>query len=403
MTCRHFNKMLITQSLYLLILIVFPAFLNAKPESNIHVIFRIDDFGIDNELFYPKLFEIFEKHNTSLIIGVVPYKMIDGKLSGLSELQIKILKQGQTKGLIEIAQHGMNHINNSRPPATASEFKGLSFHEQYCRILKGKRYLEETFQGSKIITFIPPWNSFDENTILALEKLDFKFISPSIVSSKFNKIPTSIKFIPSTISIHQLNKSIKSIPPNKDALIVVLFHGYDFESNKEFYIHKYPYKVHSNFTFSYNKLDSLLSQVDSNNRVTSVPANSILERSLSAAVYYARTTKKYLLPIPPQLVHRASYISLNSRPNNLLYFVCAPIVFYLGIILLTFITINYSFHKICKSSTTVLIIFSMIIVLLLLLYSLRDGRITYKTTLLISVSIGVIVAHINNTIRMHHQ
>lgn len=68
------------------------------------VLFRIDDFGIDNEEFYPKLFEIFKSHSAKLLMGIVPFKEKNGKTDSLSKRQINIIRSGIELGVVEIAQ-----------------------------------------------------------------------------------------------------------------------------------------------------------------------------------------------------------------------------------------------------------------------------------------------------------
>ena len=73
--------------------------------------------------------------------------------------------------LFEFAQHGYSHKNDGLS-LNASEFDGRPYDDQYNRILKGRADLVDAF-GMTPKTFIPPFNSGDQNTSEAAAALGF--------------------------------------------------------------------------------------------------------------------------------------------------------------------------------------------------------------------------------------
>lgn len=91
----------------------------------------------------------------------------------LSEEKVDLIREAVKAGLIEVALHGFSHQTRGKSFWFGhSEFRGLSPKNQMEKIRTGKEYLERVF-GCRVVTFIPPWNSYDQSTIMALEKLHF--------------------------------------------------------------------------------------------------------------------------------------------------------------------------------------------------------------------------------------
>tara|TARA_Y100000991_G_C21867708_1_gene303693 strand:+ start:31 stop:786 length:756 start_codon:yes stop_codon:yes gene_type:complete len=127
-----------------------------------------------------------------------------------------------------IAQHGTHHKYSTNSSGilkinNRSEYAGHDFKYQYKLIKKGKQILESNSCWQPV--FMAPSHSFDENTLLALNKLGFKSISdgygffpyqqkgiyfvPQISSRPFNT-----GFGLATICIHTNNlnkKNVKSL------------------------------------------------------------------------------------------------------------------------------------------------------------------------------------------------
>ena len=56
---------------------------------------------------------------------------------------------------------------------------GLQFEEQLRKIEQGKRALEEWLE-TPVVSFIPPWNTYDEQTVRALDAVNIRALSASL-------------------------------------------------------------------------------------------------------------------------------------------------------------------------------------------------------------------------------
>ena len=89
------------------------------------------------------------------------------------------IKELEKKGY-KIAMHGFNHVYDTKTRGNIncgfkSEFAGHSFIKQYEKIKKGKEILE--FHNVYTDVFFAPSHSYDDNTLRALSKCGFKYIS----------------------------------------------------------------------------------------------------------------------------------------------------------------------------------------------------------------------------------
>lgn len=80
----------------------------------------------------------------------------------------------------KIAMHGFNHVYDTKTRGNIncgfkSEFAGHSFIKQYEKIKKGKEILESHNVYTDV--FFAPSHSYDDNTLRALSKCGFKYIS----------------------------------------------------------------------------------------------------------------------------------------------------------------------------------------------------------------------------------
>jgi hypothetical protein len=95
----------------------------------------------------------------------------------------------------------------------------------------GKATLESLYHVS-VTTFIPPWNSYDENTLRALDELGFKVVSSSgqtygiTASGRFQRL----RFLPYTCMPGHLREAVQfaRISSDPDPIIVVLLHPSNF-------------------------------------------------------------------------------------------------------------------------------------------------------------------------------
>jgi peptidoglycan/xylan/chitin deacetylase (PgdA/CDA1 family) len=197
------------------------------------VALRFDDFGGEAVTeCEQKLIQACERYGIPITIGVVPFTsqgdVADPAATGeiaLGARKVNILVNLVRNGKVEIAQHGYSH--RTRNAQYLSEFDGLAVGEQVERIAKGKKYLEDAFKVP-ITTFIPPWNRYDSNTLVALQVVGFKSLSGGTRSSVFPSF--GLRVVPSTCDLRELKSVVQSAQsrPKKDSIVVAVFHAYDF-------------------------------------------------------------------------------------------------------------------------------------------------------------------------------
>jgi peptidoglycan/xylan/chitin deacetylase (PgdA/CDA1 family) len=186
-----------------------------------------------------ELLTVFQKHNVPCTYGVIPYESdtfaddpancvaIDPQTAGRLAAAVR-------SGLVEIALHGLAHRDNAIAPARpdfGSEFRGLSYTSQLRMLSAGKATLESLYHVG-ITTFIPPWNSYDENTLRALDDLGFDLVSGSgqTYGIAAQECVQRLRFLPYTCMPGHLREAVDfaRISSDPDPIIVVLLHAFNF-------------------------------------------------------------------------------------------------------------------------------------------------------------------------------
>jgi peptidoglycan/xylan/chitin deacetylase (PgdA/CDA1 family) len=180
----------------------------------------------------------------------------------MNQEQLSDLKASIRKNEIEIALHGFNHNDNELHKGSflinpvKSEFTGLEYNNQFEIINKAKKTIDSLLNINSNI-FIPPFNTYDDNTLKVLDSLKFEIISASIDGSS---ISNKMRYIPFTLNnLNELHKVIKKYQ-NDNTTIVVLMHPYSFKGG-------------SNYSGDYSKpidfrqLDNLLNWIKNQNYI----------------------------------------------------------------------------------------------------------------------------------------
>ncbi|MCX7123574.1 MAG: DUF2334 domain-containing protein [Gammaproteobacteria bacterium] len=167
------------------------------------VTFRMDDItpGMSWEKF-DLLVELFNKHHIKPLLGIVPDNQdaslnIDPPRDNFWERMRDLKKQGWL-----IAQHGYQHTYLTTNGGILevnqkSEFAGLSFDEQYQRILKGKEILQQQDLATSI--WMAPGHSYDLMTLKALKQLEFACVTDGYSLKPYRC--SGLKFIPCQMSL----------------------------------------------------------------------------------------------------------------------------------------------------------------------------------------------------------
>lgn len=238
-----------------IVLLVFLSFFSANANGKIRIVFRYDDYILVPSKFCDSLLYIFHKNNIPLCLGVIPFDRANIIINKLNQEQINDLRSRIQKKEIEVALHGYNHLNILKPSFlnknTYSEFASENYFKQFDKLSKGKKALDSLL-NIEINVFVPPFDTYDNNTLKALIDLNFKIIS----GDKYGGcIYDEIKYIPATYGdFFKLSEIIeKNI--NDNVTIVFLFHPYSFIENS----FKYPDIIEPRISLNY--LDSLLSSI----------------------------------------------------------------------------------------------------------------------------------------------
>ena len=184
---------------------------------NLRLIVRLDDCYLSGDPQTEKIIRIFAKHKTPLNVGIIP-------VNRLTKEQADTLNPIYLNPYVEVFMHGYRHEKYK-----VDEFTGIPYYGQWEKIMAGK----DTLQARNIYPncFAPPWNGYDENTLIAIANNGFSIISANEFGPKNN---LEIKYIPSTC--YSVKDAINLM--NKGSLykgiIVLLIHPYSFNSENDF-------------------------------------------------------------------------------------------------------------------------------------------------------------------------
>lgn len=384
------------------VLLLFIFLLSAEANSNLEekriiTVFRLDDYSSRSSTdIEVKLIEAFQKYNVSCTFGVIPYAYIENRhnvhsqnVESLPPVKVDILKNAIKAGVLEVALHGYSHQTiRKKADGGYTEFYGLDYNSQVKRIAKGKNYLEEILD-IQVATFIPPWDSYDLNTIRALEKLKIKTISANIEGSA--KESSQLKFLPAICHITWLQDAVELARrlPDAQPVIVVLLHHFDFlEVNRK------------RGKLTYQDFVELLSWITSQKdiRVRSIDQATKVINDLSACRFIKNRSyfKQFYSIEPPfsPFLNKGVYLSQNTVYNMkskrwafILSFYLVTLAISITVALLGGIIVfsrSRFVASICKYGTITLLVLTS-------LYALRDLKLFYKGAMAIVVLLGVCI------------
>jgi peptidoglycan/xylan/chitin deacetylase (PgdA/CDA1 family) len=166
-----------------------------------YVIFRDDDISARSLNTLQAINQVHIDENVPVTLAVIPHPNANGTGNELlTEPLYSYLRSIQGNPLFEFAQHGYDHVNYvanasdspvqeglvpARPYAdldgspNRSEFRERPYEDQYTAIKQGRDDLRAAF-GVTPTTFVPPFNTGDNNTLKALNALRFTLYSTSL-------------------------------------------------------------------------------------------------------------------------------------------------------------------------------------------------------------------------------
>ncbi len=204
--------------------------------NSVTLIFRYDDYSSKSATYLDeKVIDLFKKYHIAFTVGVIPY-VASGVIQNprpqdvivLSQPKVDMLLNAIHAGTLNVALHGYSHHNINRSFLNKpTEFAGLDYDSQFLKIREGKLFLEKTL-GVSIDTFIPPFGTYDANTLLALEKMNFLCLSSNL--SGYASPSATLKFLPNTCELGQLRKVLSYAQriSYSQPIVCVVFHEYDF-------------------------------------------------------------------------------------------------------------------------------------------------------------------------------
>jgi peptidoglycan/xylan/chitin deacetylase (PgdA/CDA1 family) len=230
--------------LVILLIILFgsqvtPAYGMVK-NNYVTLVFRYDDYSSKSATSIDKeVIELFKKHHLAFTIGVVPFiaagdiqEEIPERDIPLTQAKIAILRRALRSGTVDIALHGYSHHNfNQGLLRKPSEFAGVDYESQLLKLRAGRRFLEKHL-GVNVDVFIPPFDTYDTNTLWALEKLHFRCIAAKL--SGVDLPSTNLDFLPYTCELPQLRAVLKRAEQVKgeQPIVCVVFHEFSFSEIK---------------------------------------------------------------------------------------------------------------------------------------------------------------------------
>ena len=135
------------------------------------VIFRLDDVGFGSINALIAIMDVFLVKNHNLSLGLV-MNPVDRE-----RLLVEKIEYGKNRGLFELVLHGWDH----------ADYAKLNENEQKDSLYKGAEKMQNLF-GVSSKTFIPPYNSFNNSTLQAMNYVGIRIISSTLNYENENHI-----------------------------------------------------------------------------------------------------------------------------------------------------------------------------------------------------------------------
>lgn len=198
----------------------------------INVVFRFDDPSAKSDWALEKaVLEVFQSYGLPLTAAVVPIASLYDPPVSIEERFPEHLAAACRDGWLEIAQHGLTHaVRTTGRDGKPSEFRGLPLEEQARLVREGRDLIQRMF-GRSVAGFIPPFNSYDGDTALAVREAGMEYLSGGVIAVGGRADLVIIPQTTALIGLHKVVESARCVPVLERTIIAV-FHHFDFaESN----------------------------------------------------------------------------------------------------------------------------------------------------------------------------
>lgn len=399
-------------SLLLVIFAVPPC--GAAPSSpQITIVFRYDDYSSRSATeLEEKIIAAFKQCQVCCTFSIIPFVKAVNYLDAspqagipLTPAKAEMARQAMAAGAMDAAQHGYSHQRQSYGRDWYTEYEGLDYDSQLEKIEKGKVFLEKILD-TKITIFVPPYNSYDANTLNVLERLNFHCLSASLRGQTTPS--TSLKLLPETCTLAQLRDVIRNARKIADyyPIICVMFHQYDFIG-----IDDTPEAEKIHYKTSLNEFKNLLSWIASQNDMRIKSIHQLLQENVDLSMQRFINNKYYLglahlkpawwpphygfyLPADTAYNIRGrnifSYMSI-IRIKNLIYLSLFYLIILISVFLTTYL-LNLVVFSLTRIFDKLFKYFSLILACSLVLYMIFATKIEYKKIEIMTGALGVSLA-----------
>lgn len=293
--------------------IVFVCIL-ALHANAINVVFRLDDPTLQSDSVSMRAVKLFNEKQVPLSIAMVACDKQEQPIlpTTADSLYISELQDSN----IELTLHGFNHQDINQQ----GEFGGLSYSEAQRRIQLAKEVLKNDALQD-IITFIPPFNAFNDSTLVAMKDNGQFILSADMHSNIYRD---GIQYYPETLGHLMQQKGMWQAAEDaifgckqKDAICVVMFHAYDLPDEA-----------------SWQRLEKLLDACKADKNVELHTFRSLYESgNLSSQYRYAANQMHSLLQkhlLHPGVLHTTWLCWLVHISNALMYALLPLLALLLG-------------------------------------------------------------------------
>lgn len=362
--------------------------------KNITIAFRLDDPSAVSPIKIERnLIQIFSEHNATCTFGVVPYitlgdyhEMKSEGNSLLPDEKISLFKEAAKKKVIDIALHGYEHKTINDGSRLHSEFCGGDINQQLEKIKNGKDILEKQFEAP-IVSFIPPWNTYDKNTLKALAQNNINCIS----SNRYQTVSQGeMSYLPITLELPDLEYAVEVARNSNDKSpsIIILMHPYDFKESGD-----------KRAQYDCNHIDDTLSWIASQPDLN-IASISQLSNDSNQYDYrrYMWNKSSFLenifLPGLTKTDDIPIYLSTSSARNKKIRNNSVTILFYVIILLLSAIMANQILEFLSDSIPfiyEVTLALSGLVLAVLSIKAFKQKAFYFRSFLLSNLSLGTIL------------
>jgi len=368
----------------------------AKPAQRVTVVLRYDDYSsVSQTPFELELVNTCERLGLPLVIAVVPRVV---ERSGhdpspqteipLSQEKIELLRDVVQRGLVEVAVHGYRHQTHPVEGRNYSEFAGRNYTVQRELIAQGKQLLEDAW-GVPLHSLVPPWNTYDANTVRAAA--DAGIVCFSAAADGPTAHGVDMKYLPATSGIHELESAIAAARKSheKDPIVTVLLHSYDaIDVNQKRGVVTMPELV--------DRLEWLAAQPDVDVKTMAAVAASPMDLSSARYESFSKLSTSTLFRIVPRemesLYYPHYYLSVRESRQDMLKGWALALVLYLSLIALSVLAgyrtsmAWFTRHKVLRRMAQVGAAGALVV---LVVFIARDMQIYLRGTVLLVSALGL--------------